>query len=214
MIITILTICPELFGSFLDSHVIKRAASLEQLKVHIMDIRNFAGGSFRHVDDSPYGGGSGMILRAGPVLDALAAAGKGHCAALIPTGKKYTQADARRLSALDHLILVCGHYEGMDARIYGHADELISIGDYVITGGELAAMVVTDSIARLLPGVVKDTVNESFGTDGQPEGPQYTRPADLRGEKVPEVLLSGNHEAIAAWRKEQALLWSTKKSQS
>lgn len=211
MKITILTICPELFGSFLESHVIRRASGLGELCIRIIDIRDYAGGSFRHVDDSPFGGGSGMILRAGPVLDALAAAGSGHSAVLAPAGKRYTQVDARRLASEDHLILVCGHYEGLDARIYGHADELISIGDYVLTGGEIAAMVVADSVARLLPGVVKDTADESFAENGLLEYPQYTRPADFRGEKVPDVLLSGNHAAIGQWRREQSLIWTKKK---
>ena len=251
MKISVLTIFPELFGDFLNAPVIRRALDRGIAGIEIVDIRPFAGGSFRHIDDSPFGGGAGMIMRCQPVLDALEdvlrrdadreastqdfseaqnhseaekhsevqmnSGEQNHAesqsqnhrvliAALSPRGVTYTQATAREWSSLDHLVLICGHYEGMDERIYNHVDMEISIGDYVLTGGELAAQVITDSIVRLLPGVLRaaSTEEESF-ENGLLEYPQYTQPADFRGEKVPEVLLSGNHEKIRQWRSEQAL---------
>lgn len=208
MKITILTICPEQFGDFQKTPLISRAVNAGLLELSIIDIRDYAPGSFRHVDDSPYGGGAGMILRCQPVLDALEAVRTphSHVAILAPIGKPYVQADAHRLAAMEELVLICGHYEGMDARIYPYADEFLSIGDYVLTGGELPAMVICDSLMRLVEGSMKkeSTVEESF-EEGLLEYPQYTRPADYKGQKVPEVLLSGDHEAIRKWRQEEAL---------
>ena len=208
MKITILTICPEQFGDFQKTPLISRAVNAGLLELSIIDIRDYAPGSFRHVDDSPYGGGAGMILRCQPVLDALEAVRTplSHVAILAPIGKPYVQADAHRLAAMEELVLICGHYEGMDARIYPYADEILSIGDYVLTGGELPAMVICDSLLRLVEGSMKkeSTVEESF-EEGLLEYPQYTRPADYKGQKVPEVLLSGDHEAIRKWRQEEAL---------
>ena len=208
MKISILTICPEQFGDFARTPLIARSVSSGLLELEIVDIREFAPGSFRDVDDSPYGGGAGMIMRAQPVLDALASVSRpgSHSVILAPIGKKYTQADAHRLALTDHLILICGHFEGMDARIYPHADELISIGDYILTGGELPAMVICDSVMRLVKGSMKEesTREESF-EDGLLEYPQYTRPAEYNGERVPEVLLSGDHERIREWRRKEAL---------
>lgn len=153
------------------------------------------------------GGGAGMILRCEPVIDALNSVrgSESRVIILAPSGKTYKQQDAHRLSKEQHLIFICGHYEGMDARIYPFADELLSIGDYIVTGGELPAMVITDSVMRLVKGSMKEASikDESF-ENGFLEYPQYTRPADYNGQKVPDVLLSGNHQAIAAWRKEQA----------
>ena len=208
MKITILTICPEQFGDFQKTPLISRAVDAGLLELSIIDIRDYAPGSFRHVDDSPYGGGAGMILRCQPVLDALEAVRTplSHVAILAPIGKPYVQADAHRLADMEELVLICGHYEGMDARIYPYADEILSIGDYVLTGGELPAMVICDSLMRLVEGSMKkeSTIEESFET-GLLEYPQYTRPADYKGQKVPEVLLSGDHEAIRKWRQEEAL---------
>ena len=210
---SILTICPEQFGDFRRSPVIARAEASGKLSLEILDIRDFAPGSFRAVDDSPYGGGAGMILRCQPVIDALESVRtpESHVVILAPAGKTYRQADACRLSKMQHLILICGHYEGLDARIYPYADELISIGDYILTGGELPAMVLLDSAARLIPGNIKEAsiTDESFERGGL-EYPQYTRPAEYRGEKVPEVLLSGNHEAIRIWREQAAEAWTRK----
>lgn len=208
MKITILTICPEQFGDFQKTPLISRAVAAGLLALSIIDIRDYAPGSFRDVDDSPYGGGAGMILRCQPILDALTAVRtpESHVIILAPSGKPYKQADAHRLAEESHLILICGHYEGMDARIYPHADELLSIGDYILTGGELPAMVIADSVMRLVKGSMKEesTIEESF-ENGLLEYPQYTRPADYNGQKVPEILLSGDHEAIRKWRQEEAL---------
>ena len=208
MRITILTICPEQFESFLETPLISRAVNAGILKMEIIDIRDFASGSFRKVDDSPYGGGAGMILRCQPVLDALDAvrSDKSHVVILAPSGQTLTQADAHRLSEEEHLVFICGHYEGMDARIFPHADEVMSIGDYIVTGGELPAMVISDAVMRLVKGTIKEesVLDESF-ENGLLEYPQYTRPADYKGEKVPAVLLSGDHEAVEKWRREQAL---------
>ena len=212
MRISILTVCPELFGSFLQSHEVKRAAERSGAEVEVIDIREFAPGSFRHIDDSPYGGGRGMVLRCQPVADAVEAVkecGKNisvRTVLLSPAGTVYDQKKARELAAQDHLILVCGHYEGFDARIYPLADELISVGDYILTGGELPAMAVADSVLRLLEGNLKEggAGEESF-EDGLLEYPQYTKPAEFRGQKVPKVLLSGDHEAVRKWRLKAAL---------
>lgn len=209
MRITILTICPEQFDSFRKTPLIGRSVERGLLQLEIVDIRDFADGCYRKVDDSPYGGGPGMILRCEPVLDALASVRgtQSHVILLSPSGKPYQQADAHRLSKEEHLIFLCGHYEGMDARIYPHADEPLSIGDYIVTGGELPAMVIIDSLMRLVKGSMKaeSTQEESF-ENGMLEYPQYTRPFDYKGEKVPDVLLSGNHKEIEAWRKEQAAI--------
>lgn len=208
MRISILTICPEQFGSFLETPLIARAENAGILKMEIIDIRDFAPGSFRKVDDSPYGGGAGMILRCQPVLDALDSVRgeNSHVVILAPSGRTFTQADAHRLSEEEHLIFICGHYEGMDARIFPHADEIMSIGDYIVTGGELPAMVISDAVMRLVKGTIKEeSVRDESFENGLLEYPQYTRPADYRGEKVPAVLLSGDHRAIEKWRREQAL---------
>lgn len=234
MKITILTIAPEMFGGLHFNHVIDRAVQSGQLEIEIKDIRSYADGCFRKVDDTPYGGGAGLILRCQPVIDALRDAlgdtqgdaegdkqgdaqenacctGAAISAAFAPFGDRYTQETARRYSRCSHLILICGHYEGMDARIYPYADEIISVGDYILSGGETAAYTVLDSVARLLPGTVKsESLREETFEGGLVEYPQYTRPAEFEGQKVPEVLLSGNHEAIREWKKEQALLMTRK----
>lgn len=275
---------PELFDSYLRSPIPERAVSRRIADIRILDIKTYAGGSFRHIDDDTYGGGAGAVLRARPVLSALRAAltddqpepgpvapsappapvpdaegpspapdtplspsvysgnRRRIIAALTPVGRLYDQQTAERYQHLDHLILICGHYEGLDERIYHHVDERISIGDYILTGGELASQVVMDSILRLLPGVLRaaSTADESFSSrtdfnsgSGLPESipaegagacpsgktvsaifsgdrslleyPQYTRPADLDGDKVPSVLLSGDHEAIRRWRLKESL---------
>ena len=213
MKITFLTMFPESFGSFLETPVIQRAADQGICTFEVTDIRPFAGGSFRHIDDSPYGGGAGMILRPGPVLDALDSVRTegAYTAVLAPAGKRFTQKKAREYAEKEHLILICGHYEGVDARIYEEADELISVGDYIVTGGELPAMIVCDAVVRLLDGVLRreSTDDESF-EDGLLEYPQYTKPRVCRGKEVPAVLLSGNHEAIRKWRRKQSLLLTRK----
>lgn len=209
MKISILTIFPEFFDSFLASPIIKRARQKGIADIEIVDIREFANGSFRHIDDSPFGGGVGMIMRCGPIIDALHAVKNenSHKILLSPKGRKYDQKCARELSQKEHIILICGHYEGVDARVEKHIDEQLSIGDYVLTGGEIAATAVTDSVIRLLNGVLRDgaTFEESH-ENGLLEYSQYTRPADYEGDCVPEVLLSGNQKEIDKWRLKQSLL--------
>lgn len=213
MRITVLTIFPEMFDSFLNGPLIVRAREKQLAEIEIADIRKYAGGSFRHIDDSPYGGGAGMIMRAQPVLDALAAvrSENSHVILTAAAGHPYTQKDVRRLAEKDHLILIAGHYEGIDARVYDHVDELISMGDYILSGGEIPVMAVIDSLVRIMAGVIRceSTEDESF-ENGLLEYPQYTKPRDLNGQTVPEVLLSGNHEKIRQWKHEQSLLWTRK----
>ena len=213
MKITILTMFPQLFDSFREGPVVQRAIRKGSLELSVVDIKEFAPGSFRHIDDSPFGGGAGMVMRCQPVLDALRSVRESAesfqntiVAALSPAGRQFTQKQAHRFSELDHLILICGHYEGMDERIYRHVDEEISIGDYVLTGGEIAAMVVSDAVIRLLPGALRgeSTSEESF-ENGLLEYPQYTQPAVYEGEAVPEVLTSGNHARIRRWRLKESL---------
>ncbi|KAB0576359.1 tRNA (guanine37-N1)-methyltransferase [Fusobacterium naviforme] len=211
MKISVLTICPELFQSFLASHVVQRALSRGLAELEIVDIRSYAGGSFRHIDDSPYGGGRGLVLRCKPVLDALAAVcgdRRERClvTALTPAGGVYSQKTARRYAVEEHLVLICGHYEGMDERILSRVDETVSVGDYVLTGGELPAMVVMDSVLRLLKGNLKEgSAEEESFENGLLEYPQYTQPSDFQGDRVPAVLLSGHHENIQRWRKKESL---------
>ena len=216
MKITILTMFPELFGDFLKAPVIRRAMEKELADIRIVDIRDYADGSYRHLDDSTFGGGAGMVMRVQPVRDALLAVTgekyRGRVIAMTPSGIPYKQSDARRLAAEEELVLVCGHYEGMDARLNAYFDEEISIGDYILTGGELAAQVVTDSVVRLLPGALRaaSTQEESF-ENGLLEYPQYTQPADFEGDRVPEVLLSGDHEKIRKWRLMESLRLTAKR---
>ena len=212
MKITFLTIFPGLFDSFLTSPVLQRAVKKGVLEIEVIDIRDYSPGSFRHIDDSPFGGGPGMVMRCQPVLDALRAvkkelpAGGLVTAALSPAGAVFSQKTAHRYAGLGHLILICGHYEGMDERIFRHVDEEVSIGDFILTGGELAAMAVADAVIRLLPGAIRaeSTGEESF-ENGLLEYPQYTQPAVYEGESVPDVLLSGNHEKIRKWRLRESL---------
>ncbi len=207
MKITILTMCPDLFTYMEKAPVMVRAIKEGRLELEIVDFREYTEGSFRKIDDSPYGGGRGMIIRCQPVADALEAVRRenSHVVLLSPKGRTYTQAKAREYSGLEHLILICGHYEGFDARIFSFADEVISIGDYVLTGGELAAQVVADSAIRLLKGSLREgSAEEESFEQGLLEYPQYTRPPEFRGMKVPEILLSGDHEAIRKWREDQS----------
>ncbi len=213
--ITILTICPEVFSGFLDSHILELAAGRGLAEVEVTDLKQYAEGSFRAIDDSPYGGGNGMILRAKPVLDAMKAvraeAGAGRrvrAIVLSPAGTPYTQRKAHELARADEdLFLICGHYEGIDQRAVDAADEVISIGDYILSGGEIPAMILTDSVVRLLPGCLKEgsAQNESFENDLL-EYPQYTQPRSVYGREVPGVLLSGDHAKIEAFREESARL--------
>jgi tRNA (guanine37-N1)-methyltransferase len=218
-----------------DESIVKRAINEKILDLHIHNLRDWAVDKHGSIDDKPYGGGKGMLLRPEPIFDSVKEIQdlrfknyesnrkskiinhKSKIILLDAGGTSYTQKTAQRLSTLDHLILICGHYEGVDYRVHEHlADEVISIGDYVLTGGEIPAMVLTDSITRLLPGVLdpEATENESFSysqklqnhkiTKSIVEYPQYTRPENFRGHKVPDVLLSGNHAEIAKWRHKKA----------
>ena len=214
MKISVLTICPEQFESFQKTPVAARAQQKGLAEIEIVDIRNFAGGSYRHVDDSPFGGGAGAVLRCMPVIRALehvrgtedGSGGGTLFAALTPGGTPFTQAAAREMSGLDHLILLCGHYEGIDERAMERADRRISIGDYVLTGGELAAQVVMDAVLRLIPGNLRArSLEEESFDNGLLEYPQYTQPASCEAGDVPEVLLSGDHERIRRWRLRESL---------
>ncbi|MGI8437312.1 MAG: tRNA (guanosine(37)-N1)-methyltransferase TrmD [Chthoniobacterales bacterium] len=209
MRIDILTLFPEICRAPLSESMMKRAQTSDALELHIHNLRDWTTDKHRTADSAPFGGGQGMVMKPGPVFAAVESLKTEHSTVLLmtPQGKQFTQTRATELSRHAHLIIVCGHYEGIDHRVTEHlADAEISIGDYVLTNGAIAAVVVVDAVVRLLPGVLGHELSaaeESF-SHGLLEGPQYTRPADFRGWKVPEILLSGNHAEIAAWRKEQA----------
>jgi len=210
MQIDILTLFPEMFTGPFDASIIKRAESRDLIKMEVHDLRKWGEGTRRNVDDRPYGGGVGMILRVDIIDTALKdlRTKQSKVILLDATGTRYTQQKAHELSKLDHIILIAGHYEGVDHRVHEKlVDEVISIGDYVLTGGEIPAMVLVDSVIRLIPGVLgkdESSVDESHKEPGYLEYPQYTRPEDYKGWKVPEVLLSGNHKNINDWRKEKS----------
>ena len=209
MKISILTICPETFDSFKQTSVISKAQKRSNLDLEIVDIRDYADGSFRKIDDSPYGGGRGMVLRVDTASRAIGSVRteKSHVVLLSPKGRPYDQKKAHELSQMEHLVLVCGHFEGTDARIENYIDEMISIGDYILTGGEIAAMAVCDSVVRLLPETLRDgsAEDESF-ENGILEYPQYTHPEEFDGMRVPEVLFSGNAKEIKRFRTVQAII--------
>jgi tRNA (guanine37-N1)-methyltransferase len=203
----ILTIFPQMLDSPLQEGIIRRAVAAGKVSVNIHDIRDFALDKHAMTDDRPFGGGEGMVMKPEPIAGTLGAIeGKnpgGRVIFLSPKGKTYTQEKAERLAAHEHLILLCGRYEGVDERIRAnYVDEEISIGDYILTGGELAAMVLIDSITRLLPGVLgcEDSAENDTFSRGLLKNPQYTRPREFAGHAVPEILLSGDHAAIAEWR--------------
>lgn len=207
--ITVLTMFPEYFDSFLNGVLVQRARTKGICHIRVVDIRDYADGSYRHLDDSPCGGGPGMIMKCEPVIAALRANKTEQTRSYImdPGGQTLSQKLVHDLSKEDDLLLLAGHYEGLDERIYEECDGCLSIGDYILSGGELAAQVIIDSIIRLQEGVLANdsTVEESFETD-RLEYPQYTRPVDFEGRKVPDVLLSGNHAMIENWRLAKAYL--------
>ncbi|MCC7105768.1 MAG: tRNA (guanosine(37)-N1)-methyltransferase TrmD [Chloroflexi bacterium] len=210
MRIDLLTLFPSMFHGPFDESIVRRAVDSGALEVRLVDIRAFSIDRHRTVDDTPYGGGPGMVLKAPPVFAAVESVRDqaARVVLLTPQGRPFSQAVAQEYAQVPHLVLVCGHYEGFDERIRTHlVDEELSIGDVVLTGGELAAMVVVDAVTRLLPGVLggEQSLDEESHTSGLLEYPQYTRPRTFRGLDVPEVLLSGNHARIAAWRRQQAL---------
>lgn len=206
MQITVLTIFPEMFAQPLDVSIVARAIEKGALRVEPKDIRDHGRGRHRQVDDAPFGGGAGMVMSVEPIVAGLEELESGHRVVFSPAGRPLHQTDLDRWSGLDHLILVCGRYEGIDQRVMDHyVDEEISLGDFVLAGGEVPALAVIEGVARLLPGVVgnpQSTVTESFRNELLEE-PVYTRPAVFRGMEVPEVLLSGDHGAIEEWRRKQ-----------
>lgn len=214
MQIDILTLFPEMFSGVFGQSILNKAAEKSAVSYNVINFREYADNKHSTVDDYPYGGGAGMVLKPQPIFDAVSAlkdnakSKNPRVILLCPQGERYEQVKAEELAKEEHLIFICGHYEGYDERIREHVvtDE-ISIGDYVLTGGELGAMVVVDSVVRLLPEVLgnqESHMKDSFST-GLLEHPHYTRPADFRGLKVPEVLMSGNHKLIEEWRNKEAL---------
>lgn len=213
MKIDVLSIFPEMFENVLGSSILKKAAEKKAVTYKVTNFRDFADNKHGTVDDYPYGGGAGMVLKPQPIFDAVTHLSEGtekrsRVILLCPQGERYSQKKAEELAKEEHLIFVCGHYEGYDERIREHlvTDE-ISIGDYVLTGGELGAMVIIDSVVRLLPGVLGNEASpvlDSYSS-GLLEHPHYTRPADFRGMKVPDTLVSGNHKKIEEWRAKESL---------
>jgi len=213
MIFRILTIFPEFFDSPFRHGVVAKAAESGLIKIHIHDLRDWTHDRHRTVDDRPFGGGEGMLLKPAPIFEAVETiwpqrSPEQRLVLLSAQGQPFNQETARRFSQNKELFLICGRYEGVDERVAEHlADEELSIGDFVLSGGELGAAMVVDAVARLLPGVLGNedsTVHESFSAPALLDCPQYTRPADFRGWKVPETLLSGNHEEIRRWRRQAA----------
>ncbi len=211
MKITIITLFPEMFSPILGASMMWKAQKEKLVKFEIVDLRKYGLGPRKQVDDTPYGGGAGMVLKPEPIYAAVKAARKklpnAKVILMTPRGEKFTQINAKKLSKLKEVIILCGHYEGFDERIAKLVDIEISVGDYILTGGELPAMTVIDSVVRLIPGVLGDKQSphdESF-SQGLLEYPQYTRPDEFEGMKVPEVLLGGNHNKIMVWRKAEAV---------
>lgn len=216
MRIDLVTLFPEMFAGVFGSSIIGRAAARGIVDICCTNFRDYAADKHHHVDDTPCGGGAGMVLKPEPIYAAVrdiyaqtASYAARRCTIIFdPAGEVFTQNAAKEFASYEQLVLICGHYEGFDARIYALADRLISVGDFVLTGGEIPAMLVVDATARMLPGVLGDDTSaptDSF-FDGLLGYPQYTRPRNFEGQTVPDVLLSGNHAEIARWRREQSLL--------
>lgn len=214
MQIHVLTAFPKMFAGFLDESILKRAIAQDRVEIYVHHLRDYATDKHKQIDDYPYGGGPGMILKPEPIFRCIESVFTTHnlkdtkVTLLTPVGTLYDQHKAVEISLRESMVLLCGHYKGIDQRVIDEAvDEEISIGDYVITGGELAAMVIIDSVIRLLPGVISDidsAVTDSFQT-GLLDHPHYTRPEVFRDKRVPDVLLSGNHAEIEKWRRDKAL---------
>ena len=206
MQIDILTLFPDMFLGPFDYSIVKRAQEKLGLKIKVHNLRQWATDKYKSVDDQPYGGGAGMIMRV-DIIDSAISKIKGQKSKVIlldAGGERFNQERAISLAKSEHLIFICGHYEGIDHRVHEHlADEVISIGDYVLSGGEIPAMVLIDSVVRLLPGALgnQDSLKEESHTNAQAEYPQYTRPENYKGWRVPQVLLSGNHKQIGDWKK-------------
>ena len=209
MRITILTLFPEMFNGFLDNSIIKRAIAKGVVSIDIVNIRDFTLDKYGRVDSAPVGGGAGLIMKCQPIIDSIKSikTDESKVYLLSPRGETYNQVKAHYFKEnVAHLILLCGHYEGVDERINKYIDGQISIGDYILTGGEVGAMAISDSIIRLIDGAIthESTEEESF-ENGLLEYPQYTEPYDFNGDKIPDILYSGNHQAIAKWRQKQSL---------
>ncbi len=207
----VITIFPEMFDSVMNTSILGRAIEAGHIEVHYVNPRDFTADKHREVDDTPYGGGPGMVMKVEPLhkaIDSIKKTEKSRVILMSAKGERFTQQKAEQLHGdYDHLIFVCGRYEGVDERVMKYIDEEISIGDYVLTGGELGAMVVTDAVSRLIPGVLGDAESaseESHSTPGYIEYPHYTRPEKYDGQSVPDVLLSGHHAEIEKWRQENS----------
>ena len=209
MKISILSLFPHMFDGFLNESIIKRAIENKKVEIEIIDFREYSLDPHNKVDDTPYGGGAGMVLACQPIFDCINKIKTKDSKVIImtPSGVQYKQSIAYDLSKEKHLIIICGHYEGFDERILSLADMELSIGDYVLTGGEVPSMVITDSIVRLIPGVINEEshINDSFNDEYLLDYPTYTKPSDFRGMKVPDVLLSGDHKKIDEWRHQEAV---------
>jgi len=212
MRVDVLTLFPELFTSVLSATMLRKGQERGALQFALHNIRDYATDKHRVTDDTPYGGGQGMVLKVDPVVAALEALSTGSAdrprrILLSPQGRPLTQEHAAALAACPWLVLVCGRYEGVDERVRTFVDEELSVGDFILSGGEIAALVVIDAVSRLVPGVLgcEDSAAAESFADGLLEYPQYTRPAEFRGVRVPEVLLSGDHQAIARWRRQEAV---------
>lgn len=208
MKITILTLFPEMFDGFLTNSIIRRAIAKKIVEVRVINIRDYTKDKNHRVDSAPIGGGAGLIMKCQPIVDAINDNKEKDSKVIMlsPRGKTYSQAKAKELSNKKDIILLCGHYEGIDERINKYVDEVISIGDYILTGGELGSMVIADSIIRLIDGAItKESVETESFDDNLLEYPQYTEPYDFNGDKVPDILYSGNHQAINKWRRKKSL---------
>ena len=209
MKITILTLFPEMFDGFLTNSIIKRAIAKNLVEISIVNIRDYTKDKYGRVDSAPVGGGAGLIMKCQPIIDCIndVKDSNSRVIMLSPKGQQYDQKLAHKLqNSQQNIILLCGHYEGIDERVNKYVDEQISIGDYILTGGEIGAMAIADSIIRLIDGAIsEDSIVEESFEDGLLEYPQYTEPFDYNGDKIPDILYSGNHTAINKWRKKQAL---------
>jgi len=208
MKITVLTLFPEMFDGFLASSITKRAIGKKIVEVKIVNIRDFTLDKYGRVDTPPIGGGAGLIMKCQPIVDAIknVSTTSSYKIMLNPRGETYNQSKAVKLSKLEDIVLLCGHYEGIDERVNDYVDELISIGDYVLTGGEIGAMAIADSIIRLLDGAITDaSLNDESFNDNLLEYPQYTEPKEFEGKKVPDILYTGNHTAIDKYHKKESL---------
>ncbi len=208
MKISILTLFPNFFDNFLNESIVKRAIEKNKVNIEIINFRKYSKRQNNQVDDTPYGGGAGMVLMCQPIMDCIEdiKTEKSVVIMLTPDGKVYNQSIAKDLLNKEHIILLCGHYEGFDERIKSVVDLEISIGDFILTGGEIPAMVIADSVVRLIDGVInKESLQDESFEDNLLDYPVYTKPADFKGLKVPEVLLSGDHAKIAAWRKKEQI---------